>query len=373
MFVKFFALYSQLALFELLVPYLLPHTRRQSNLRSLNTSSLTMSPPSWPWSRDALLRYAEADAVCWIDHAEPPCARAVSYTELVDMVDRVAAIIASAAGRAAGVGLCLDNSLSAVVCHLGALWVGNHFVPLDEPSAQPRLQDMLCASREIETIICSPHLAAAFEAVVRACGRSISVLVLDDAALLHKDSSGATAALPPGASTAALPPGASTAALPPGASTALPSQRACTYHTSGTTGTPKAIHSTLEQWGAFVCAAARPYRLTAASRVFVATSAIFDPSAGLTFAALAVGAAACLAPWSFTLRQLRRSVELTRATHACSTPSVWALYDLESGSGAGSLTTLLLGGEPMPAALTRAWLGLGVALINTYGTTEATV
>ena len=64
---------------------------------------------------------------------------------------------------------------------------------------------------------------------------------------------------------------------------------------------------------------------------------------------------------------------LTRATHACSTPSVWALYDLESGSGAGSLTTLLLGGEPMPAALTRAWLGLGVALINTYGATEATV
>jgi len=41
--------------------------------------------------------------------------------------------------------------------------------------------------------------------------RSISVLVLDDAALLHKDSSGVTAALPPGASTAALPPGASTA------------------------------------------------------------------------------------------------------------------------------------------------------------------
>ena len=32
--------------------------------------------------------------------------------------------------------------------------------------------------------------------------RSISVLVLDDAALLHKDSSGVTAALPPGASTA---------------------------------------------------------------------------------------------------------------------------------------------------------------------------
>ena len=108
-----------------------------------------MSPPSsWPWSRDALLRYAEADAVCWIDtHAEPPCARAVSDTELVDMCDRFAASIASSAVRAAVVGLFLDNSLSAVVCLLGALWVGDHFVPLDEPSAQPRLQDMLCASR----------------------------------------------------------------------------------------------------------------------------------------------------------------------------------------------------------------------------------
>ena len=90
------------------------------------------------------------------------------------------------------------------------------------------------------------------------------------------------------------------------------------------------------------------------------------------------GATVCLAPWSFTLRHLRRSVELTRATHACSTPSVWALYDLsldpeQAQAKAGTLTTIMLGGEPMRAVMIRAWLALGVRLINTYGTTEATV
>ena len=38
-----------------------------------------------------------------------------------------------------------------------------------------------------------------------------------------------------------------------------------------------------------------------------------------------------------------------------------------------TLQTLMLGGEPMPVTLVRRWLRRGVRLINTYGTTEATV
>lgn len=333
----------------------------------------------WPWSRDALLRFdGAAEAVAWVDdQTDPACACSVSYAGLVKMADRVSCILAEGAvSQGAGIGLCLDNCVAAVACQIGALWFGNHFVPLDEPSVQPRLREMLNASC-IEVIFASPINAAEVAKVAATCCRSITVLAIDDAELTcpersrycMSDASTATATV----ASASAPE-------------QRPCQRVCTFHTSGTTGTPKPIHSTAEQWGAFVLAAARPYHLSESSRVFVATSAIFDPSAGMTFAALALGATVCLAPWPFTLQHLRLSVELTRATHACSTPSVWALYELEGepaqvASLCGSLSTLasprasgtplstvMLGGEPTPAATIRAWLGLGVRLINTYGT-----
>ena len=37
-------------------------------------------------------------------------------------------------------------------------------------------------------------------------------------------------------------------------------------------------------------------------------------------------------------------------------------------AGRGTLTTVMLGGEPMPPSLIRTWVALGVRLINTYGT-----
>ena len=327
----------------------------------------SLPPPSpdssVPWSRKELLRFDADVAVSWVDtnEADLPYARSVSYAELIDMADRVSCLVAHAASRGAGVGLCLDNSLAAVACQLGILWAGNNFVPLDEPSAQPRTQEVL-ENSGIELIFCGPHLADDVARVVDECRHKIIVLSIDDAELTN--------------------PSCARFCMMDAVSSCRPDvphnmcSRICTFHTSGTTGAPKPIHSTAEQWRAFVLAAARPYHLTATSRVFVATSAIFDPSAGMTFAALALGATVCLAPWAFTLQQLRVSINLTRATHAMSTPSVWALYDIESECAPHdklSLTTVMLGGEPTPPATIRAWLALGVRLINTYGTTEATV
>lgn len=319
-----------------------------------------------PWSRDALLRHPAATAVVWVAGA-PPCVQSVSYAELTAMADRVSRLVLRSASRETGVGLCLDNSLATVACQLGTLWAGNHFVPLDQPSAQPRLSEMLDQSG-IEVCFCSPQLAAEVSKVLDACHRNIAILVIDDAELT----------CPTSARYCMM--GEIAAEVAPSMAVPSPCRRVCTFHTSGTTGAPKPIHSTPEQWAAFVTAAARPYHLTASSRILVVTSAIFDPSAGLTFAALAIGAAICLAPWPFTLQYLRLTVELTRATHACSTPSVWALFDLEDDAEVSpgredrcTLTTLILGGEPMHAAMIRVWLSRGVTLINTYGTTEATV
>ena len=230
----------------------------------------------WPWAREALLQFGSDEALVWVDdQVNPPCARSVSYAELVEMADRVSRVVMrqAASNHEIGVGLCLDNSLAAVTCQLGALWAGHHFVPLDQPSVQPRLREMLNASR-IAVIFCCPQLAEQLRQVADACTHSISVLLIDDAELTT-----------PACAHLCMATDAIAEEAPSLGSPRL--RRVCTFHTSGTTGTPKPIHSTPEQWSAFVTAAAHPYHLTAASRIFLATSAIFDPSAGLTFAALA--------------------------------------------------------------------------------------
>ena len=72
------------------------------------------SSDEWPWSRDALLRFADAEAVVWVDDEVNPCVHAVTYTKLVAMADQVSRAIARTTNCETGVGLCLENSLAAV-------------------------------------------------------------------------------------------------------------------------------------------------------------------------------------------------------------------------------------------------------------------
>ena len=354
------------------------------------TSVASANSEEWGWSRGALERFGSRTAITWVDAAATP-ARAVSasYQTLVGCASSVAVLISrlappilpsdrADAAAASPIGLCLDNGLCFVTCMLGALWSGHPFLPLAIDLEAIRMQ-MHGLLEHVKLLFCAPELAAAVEAIVARCAHRVVVCLIDDDDLLHpRTARHCMAPAPP----SAQPPPPPWAARP----IARSHERVCTFHTSGTTGKPKPVHSSHAEWAAFVKAAAVAYHLVADSRVFVATSHIFDPSAGLTFAALALGASVCLSRWAHTLRALSAAVELTRATHACSTPSVWELYDVgESaaldapGAAGGStaaapvpvtLQTVMLGGEPMPATLVRRWLKLGVRLINTYGTTE---
>ena len=274
------------------------------------------------------------------------------------------------------------------VCQLGVLWAGHHFVPLAIDAASISLQARgLLEAGPISLVLCAPSLVDALEAVARRCAHRVSVRAVDDSVQAFRGGGGdGVEGLPTASAAEAW-----------GSARRSGRRRFCTFHTSGTTGTPKAVHSSYAEFAAFATAAAPPYRLTRDSAVLVATSHVFDPSAGMTFAAWAAGAAVCLVPWKYLLQHLRQSVELTCATHACSTPSVWALYDdgaiADADAAPAAAATpaaappaadddadvaapgfvLLLGGEPMPVGLIRSWLGRGACVINTYGTTEATV
>ena len=307
-----------------------------------------------PWSRDSLEKFRDATAVVYVD-TEARTSKCKTYGEVIDLASAVADLIKRIHKRPRGVGLCMDNGLCMAVAQLGTLWAESHFVPLpigalDSPAVGLEVQAML---EDVDLILCAPDLVGKIEALAAGLAHRVSTCAIDDAALAH------------------LP---SDAPIVGHDRNDASTKRFCTHFTSGTTGPPKPVHSSHAEFGAFATAAAAPYLLTPSSRVFVATSHIFDPSAGMIFASWAAGAAVCLAPWRHTLAHLRASIELTRATHVCSTPAVWALYDLHGeGAADAAPSTILLGGEPMPASLIRLWLRPDVTLVNTYGTTEATV
>ena len=229
---------------------------------------------------------------------------------------------------------------------------------------------------EIVLVLCAPSLLVSVERIVAAVNNSnnagasssevggvrsaIVVRSIDEAELLRCAGTGpAPAAAAAATAAAAASPtsqfdrnactaaAAAAAAAVAAARAASANDRLCTFHTSGTTGDPKAVHSSCTEFNAFVTAAAVPYHLNAASRVFVGNNTIFDPSAGLTFAALAVGATVCLAPWQCTLQHPGLCIELTQATHVCSTPAVWALHD-----GAGIRATTQAPSPPLLPAET---------------------
>ena len=350
----------------------------------------------WPWSRAKLSTFTDRVAVTWPSPGASGGAESITYEQLVRIADRIAAVISRSSSNVAPtpvpIGTCLDNGLCIVACQLGALWAGHSFVPLSiEPSAIKLMKGLL---QGCPLVFCPPALQAAVMAVAATCDHHVTVYPLDDADLLADLLSPSAAGRPDAAEDAAKDAAEDAHRAGHCVRRFRGAHRFCTFHTSGTTGEPKAVHSSYSEWNAYVTATAKPYRLTADSRAFVGTSNIFDPSAGLAFAALAQGAAVCVAPFAETLGRLRECIALTRATHACSTPAVWALFDTARDDGAlarsaqessateigarperdcSALETVMLGGEPMPPALVREWLRRGVTLINTYGTTEATV
>ncbi|KAJ1490749.1 hypothetical protein T484DRAFT_1883850, partial [Baffinella frigidus] len=106
-------------------------------------------------------------------------------------------------------------------------------------------------------------------------------------------------------------------------------------------------------------------------RVLGAAAFTFDPSVGDAFGALVHGATLCLAPRLRLLTDLGGCLSESRATHVCSTPAVFRALRA-SPAALPDLRVVALGGEAMKAETITEWAG-SVALLNVYGTTEATV
>ena len=124
------------------------------------------------------------------------------------------------------------------------------------------------------------------------------------------------------------------------------------------------------------------------SVVYVASSALFDPSLGDFFATLHQGARLVVAPSAIRYERMAEILVAERVTHVLTTPAVWTAGVVRSSVWAAAAGTsaladifdhldmVALGGEPIPQAIVRQFFKGNVRtprLLNMYGVTECTV
>lgn len=139
--------------------------------------------------------------------------------------------------------------------------------------------------------------------------------------------------------------------------------------TSGSTGTPKATAVSHRGLAGFARNLVESFGVDRYSRVLHVSSPSFDASILELLLAFSAGAQLVVASAdTYAGEQLSDFIERHGVTHALLTPSVLATLDPHR---AGSLSTILSGGEALSADLLRRWSQRRV--FNLYGPTECTV
>jgi amino acid adenylation domain-containing protein len=285
----------------------------------------------------------------------------LTYRELDERANRVAAdLVGRGIGPDRTVGVCVDRSLDMVVGLLGILKAGGAYVPLEPSYPGERIVMMLEDARP-SVLLTVDRLRAALPPV------AAQVVTLD---AIGRDRMPQRLRTP-----------------------AAPEHLAYVIFTSGSTGRPKGV--LVEHRNVLNCFSGIDRVLGTAPGVWLALSGIsFDISVLELFWTLARGfrvviqevaerpvsgpssevPSARLQPFfDFSLRaQVRRH----QVTHLQCTPSQLERFALEEGGleALAGLRHLLVGGEPLPAALVEL-IGphLRGTLHNMYGPTETTI
>ncbi|MFI8529849.1 amino acid adenylation domain-containing protein [Streptomyces aquilus] len=270
---------------------------------------------------------------------------ALTYAELDARTAGIAAALADAGTVPSdAVGVCMGRGVESVAAMIAVWRVGGVYVPLDPHLPTPRLRHML-QEAGVRYVVCD----ARTQDTVDALGvRSVSA---DDA--------------PPRADGPRHTP--------------RPDDLAYVIFTSGSTGRPKAVGVEHHALDAHVAAARELFELTDRDRVLTFASTSFDASLEQILPALSVGASVLVRPdeiWA--PEELADRVAAAGITVMELTPSYWAEVVARLDVLAprlGTLRLLVTGGEALPADPLERWFAHlpGVAVVNTYGPTEAVV
>ncbi|GCE00305.1 non-ribosomal peptide synthetase [Embleya hyalina] len=270
--------------------------------------------------------------------------RTVTYAELIERADRLAARLAALGLPAEGVvAVCLDRSVDLVIALLGVLRAGGGYLPIDPSHATARIGALLADS---ETRLVLTHAATARTMPWADLG--VPVLDLDTVA------DHAPGPRPP-------------AAAPD------PDQVAYLIHTSGSTGRPKGVMVTHGGVANLARDMIERLALDGSSVVGALTTVSFDIAVLELLVPLAAGARVQVLPQAALADGGRLGAALTDAgaTVVQATPAGWAML-LDAGWPGGEIRALC-GGEALPGPLAERIRARVARLWNVYGPTETTI
>jgi amino acid adenylation domain-containing protein len=267
----------------------------------------------------------------------------VSYRELMTAAtDLAGRLVRAGFGSGRRVGLLADSS-EAVIGMVGIMLAGAAYVPLDPGYPDERLRHAIADAGVAIVVARDPADTARL-------GRDLLVMTIGSSSTLD----GATAL--------------------PGPS---PQDEAYVIYTSGSTGRPKGVavtHANL----AYSTFARLGFYDVAPQRYLILSSISFDSSVAGLFWTLACGGALVLPPRAMApdATQLAGEIRRHAVTHMLCIPSLFGLLLRHANEAdLASLRVVIVAGEACRSDLVAAHFARlpGVALVNEYGPTEATV
>ncbi|MFE3195213.1 amino acid adenylation domain-containing protein [Nocardia sp. NPDC059240] len=287
----------------------------------------------------------EAGLRSWRSEPSSPAAE-LTYGDLDAVSNRLARrLIAAGAGPERAVLVALPRSVEAMVAVWAIAKSGAAFVPVDV--TQPAARTALIAAE------CTAVLGITTSAVAD-LPNGVVWLRVDDPSLIAE--CGVLSADP-------VTDADRTASL-------CPEHAAYVVFTSGSTGTPKGVVVSHTGLANMVAATAEHGGVARDSRVMHCLNPAFDAAVLVWLSAFAAGATLVVAPPEASAgAELAAALRASAATHLTCTPSVLATLD---AADLQSVRTVLMGGEPCPPGLVTR-LGVGRALVNSYGPAETTI
>ncbi|GHC74447.1 hypothetical protein GCM10007079_08720 [Nocardiopsis terrae] len=268
----------------------------------------------------------------------------LTYAELSEGADRVAARVEDESGGGEPVAVLVDRSVRLPVVLLGVLRSGRPYVPLDASYPLERLR-MIIEDAGCAVAVADAHLADRLPEGVRR---------LDAAAAVSQDTSSPSD--------------------PRDLPGVAPADLAYLMFTSGSSGRPKGVAVTHSNVVHTLDAIARRIGWTRSDRLLAVTTVCFDISVLEIFLPLLSGGTVVIADQADTVdgRRLARVLTERRITALQATPAGWRLLVDAGWRGTPGLTALC-GGEQLPDSLARELTARVRRLWNVYGPTEATI